>query len=422
MLINCFHLVRQTSLKEQKGKETMDRQTEIRLIKEVLAFKEKGETQYHESTQTHSIERYVSEAWFKREKEKLFLDSPIAIGVSSEIPNVGDYHAVEVINGLSLIMVRDKNQRIRVYANACRHRNARLVENGQSGCKKKFSCPYHAWTYNTEGELIGAPDFDRGFSDLDKKKLGLIEFDCKVANGIVFTHLNRDKKVPDSPLEDEIASGFDYLNLEKQVVYKRRSYVVKANWKILLEGGIEAYHYNVAHRNTLAPFFLGNLSTWESFGGPNLRMVLPKKPMLAARELPEEKWDMRQMANMIYNVSPSFLFLAQPDNISLIKTVPLSTGETRVEEVLLVDPPANGDSWSEEELTMHETNHNLVHKILNEDWVLGETIQANMESGAVSEIHFGRFESALTWFHEEYEKAMGIENGLLDENVIARIG
>lgn len=57
---------------------------------------------------------------------------------------------------------------------------------------------------------------------------------------------------------------------------------------------------------------------------------------------------------------------------------------------------------------MHETNHNLVNKILSEDWVLGETIQANMESGAVSQIHFGRFESALTWFHHEYEKAIGL--------------
>jgi phenylpropionate dioxygenase-like ring-hydroxylating dioxygenase large terminal subunit len=400
----------------------MDRQTEVRLIKEVLGLKAKGETQYCDKTQTHSIERYVSDAWFKREKERLFLDAPIAIGVTSEVPNTGDYLAVEVVNGLSLIIVRDQNEKVRVYANACRHRNARLVEIGSSGCKKKFSCPYHAWTYSTEGELVGAPDFDRGFSDLDKKKLGLIEFDCKVANGIIFTHLNRDKKVPENPLEEEIGKGFDYLNLENQVVYKRRSYVVKANWKILLEGGIEAYHYNVAHRNTLAPFFLGNLSTWESFGGQNLRMVLPKKPLMEAKNLPEEKWDIRQMANIIYNVAPLMLFLAQPDNISLLKIVPLSTGETRIEEVLLVDAPENGEEWSETELKMHETNHNLVNKILMEDWVLGETIQANMESGAVNEVHFGRFESALTWFHEEYEKALGIENGQLDENVIARKG
>jgi len=393
----------------------MDRSTEIRLIKEVLALKEKGETQYHEFTKTHSTERYISEAWFKREKDELFFGRPMAIGVANEVPNVGDFQSLDWFNGLPLLMVRDKGMQVRVYANACRHRNARLVESGSSGCRKRFSCPYHAWTYSTEGQLVGAPDFDRGFSDMDKGKLGLIEFNSRVVNGVVFVHLNQEEPLPENLLADEMASGFNYLNLEKLKVYKRRSYVVKSNWKILSEGGIEAYHFNVAHRNTLAPFFLGNLSTWESWEGMEMRMILPKKPILEANELPEAQWDMRKMANIIYSLAPSMLFLAQPDNVSMIKMVPLGPGETRVEELLLVDPPkSGGDSWSEEELKIHETNHNLVNVILTEDWVLGETIQANMESGAVKEIHFGRFESALTWFHDEYEKIIG-SNGSVSE-------
>ena len=122
---------------------------------------------------------------------------------------------------------------------------------------------------------------------------------------------------------------------ENQRVYKRRSYVLKCNWKILSEGGIEAYHYNVAHRNTLAPFFLGNLSTWESWGGRDMRMILPKQTMLEAKNMPEEQWDMRQFANVFYTMAPTMAILAQPDNVSLIKMVPLGPGETEVEEVLL---------------------------------------------------------------------------------------
>jgi len=309
----------------------MDRQTEIRLIKEILALKEKGETQYDEFTQTHSTERYISEEWFKREKEEMFFGRPMAIGIANEVPKVGDYQSLDWFNGLPLLMVRDKDRQVRVYANACRHRNARLVENGSSGCRKRFSCPYHAWTYSTEGQLVGAPDFDRGFSDMDKEKLGLIEFNSRVVNGVVFVNLNVDEPLPENLVADEMASGFNYLNLEKQEVYKRRSYVIKSNWKILSEGGIEAYHFNVAHRNTLAPFFLGNLATWESWDGMELRMILPKKPILEANELPEAQWDMRKMANIIYSMGPSMLFLAQPDNISMIKMVPLGLGETRIE-------------------------------------------------------------------------------------------
>lgn len=392
----------------------MDRQTEIRLIKEALALKAKGETQYHESMQTHSIERYVSDLWYQRETEKLFLDRPLAVGVANEVPNVGDYRTIDWINGLSLLMVRDQNNQVRVYANACRHRNARLVSTGESGCKKRFSCPYHAWTYSSEGELVGAPDFDRGFVGLDKKELGLIEYDSRVVSGVVYIHIDPDKKLPDEIVPEEIAKGFDYLDIEHLKVYKRRDYVIKANWKILTEGGIEAYHFNVAHKNTLAPFFLGNLSTWESWGGMDIRMILPKKPLLEAEQLPEEAWDMRKMANIIYSLSPSMLFLAQPDNVSIIKMVPLGPNETRIEEILLVDPPLDGsDQWSEDELKMHETNYHLVNHILMEDWVLGETIQANMQSGAVKEVHFGRFESALTWLHDEYEKAIELDDQLL---------
>lgn len=94
-------------------------------------------------------------------------------------------------------------------------------------------------------------------------------------------------------------------------------------------------------------------------------------------------------------------------SISLIKMTPLNKGETRIEEILLVAPSVNGGSnWSSEEEKPHETNHNLVNKILTENWVLGETIQANMEGGAVKYVHFGRFESALICFHEQYDKVL----------------
>lgn len=394
----------------------MDRKTEIRLIKQVLELKARGETQYHDSTRTHSTERYTSPELFQRENETVFRARPLAVGAANEVPEPGDYLALEWLGGVSLLMVRGKDNRVRVFANACRHRNARLVGNDESGCKKKFVCPYHAWTYDTEGRLAGAPGFERGFTGLDKKNLGLIEFPSRVVGGIVFIHPDRTQQVSEDVLAEEIRSGLHYLDIENQQVYKRRSYVVNANWKILLEGGIEAYHFNVAHKNTLAPFFLGNLSTWESWGGLNLRMILPKKPMLEAPRLPEDEWDMRKMANIIYILSPTVLLLAQPDNISLVRMVPLSAGATRIEEVLLVDRPKDGGAeWSENELKMHEANHNLVNRILMEDWVLGESIQANMQSGVVNDIHFGRFESALTWLHDEYEKVMNTH-----QEVIAR--
>lgn len=392
----------------------MDRKTEICLIKQALQLRAAGDTQCHDAVRSHSTERYTSPEWFTREREKIFRAQPLAVGTANEVPAPGDYLALDWLEGVSLLMVRGSDSQVRVFANACRHRNARLIANGESGCKKKFVCPYHAWTYDSEGNLAGAPEFERGFSGLDRERLDLVEFPSRVIGGMVFIHLDRSQQVPEDLLAEEMLSGLEYLDIERLQVYKRRSYVVNANWKILLEGGIESYHFNVAHKNTLAPFFLGNLSTWESWGGLYMRMILPKKPMLEAPCLPEADWDMRKMANLIYILSPTALLLAQPNNVSLLRMVPLSAGATRIEEVLLVDRPKNGTAaWSADELNMHETNHYLVNKILMEDWVLGENIQANMASGVVGEVHFGRFESALTWLHTEYARFMQLDDALI---------
>ena len=131
--------------------------------------------------------------------------------------------------------------------------------------------------------------------------------------------------------------------------------------------------------------------------------------MFSALDLPEDQWDIRQMSNLLYTFPPSMSLLAQPDNISVIRAVPLSPHETRIEEVLLVDPPQDGSSqWSPEELDLHEKNFNLVNHILWEDWVLMENIQSNMKSGLVKHVNFGRFEAALTEMHEQYERDLGI--------------
>ena len=384
----------------------MDRQTEIRLINEAIDLHKSGETQVSEAANSQSIERYVSDDWFELEKQRFFDRLPTPVAVVGEVPESGSYMAITGLNGRPLLITRDRDQQIRVFANICRHRNTRLVEEG-SGCRHRFTCPYHAWTYGNNGKLIAAPEFEKGgFDALGKDNLGLIEFDVKVVNGLVFIHPDPTKTLDDDFLPAEMASGMAFLHLESQKVYKKRDYVLNANWKVILEGGIEAYHYDVAHKNTLSPFFLGNLGTWESWG-PYMRMVMPKKPMLEAEQMPQEQWDIRTFANILYQLPPTLTLLAQPDNLSLIRAIPLSAHQTKIEEVLLVEPPADGsDQWSDDELKMHETNFNLVNKILSEDWVLGESIQANMKSGLVNEVHFGRFESALTDFNHHYMAAM----------------
>jgi hypothetical protein len=82
----------------------MDRQTEIELIKQALALKACGETQYHESTHSHSTQRYISADWFERENQAIFQSRPIAIAAACELPLPGDYLTLDWVNGVPLLL------------------------------------------------------------------------------------------------------------------------------------------------------------------------------------------------------------------------------------------------------------------------------------------------------------------------------
>ena len=86
------------------------------------------------------------------------------------------------------------------------------------------------------------------------------------------------------------------------------------NWKILVEGGIEAYHFKVAHAKTIGPHFMDNLSSYRSFG-PNLRSVLPRSTLTHLVEQPRQTWNLREHANLIYYFFPTSQLLVQQDHL-----------------------------------------------------------------------------------------------------------
>lgn len=377
----------------------MNRETEIRLIKECLELKGKNETQYADAADSVDVERYTSKSWFNQELDRIFSSSPLPCALSTELVNPGDYVAKKWIKNAPLLLVRDNQGKARAYANVCRHRASTLVEEG-TGCSKKFSCPYHAWTYDLEGKLVGAPHFAQGFPEQGMEEFGLTEFACRESHGLVFVHPNRSAAIEDNFLESEIAEDLKWLDLQNYYVHSRETKVWNFNWKIFTEGGIEAYHFNVAHKNSLAPFFLGNLSTWEMRGRRGMRMVLPKKVMLDAPNMSEEEWDIRAMANVLLTSFPTQTYLVQPDTIDQISIVPISPNQTEI-DISTLARRENSTGWSEEENAVCQKNHEISTHVLDEDFVIGERIQANIDSGVVDSLNFARFESALQVFHRE---------------------
>jgi phenylpropionate dioxygenase-like ring-hydroxylating dioxygenase large terminal subunit len=160
----------------------------------------------------------------------------------SRIPRAGDYFVYRC-GAESVIVLRDRNQVVRAFYNVCRHRGS-LICLESSGHAKALTCPYHGWTYDLTGRLIGASSMPL---DFDKQAHSLRPVHLQVECGLIF--LNFTDGVPPS-FDAFIARHRPFLaphDLGSAKVAVQRHYPTKANWKLVVENFLECYHCKPAH-------------------------------------------------------------------------------------------------------------------------------------------------------------------------------
>lgn len=190
---------------------------------------------------------YISEDFFKREVETIFMKVWNFIGREDRVPNPGDYAAFEFV-GVPIVLVRGRDKKVRAFSNSCRHRGAKVMQ-GDGNCTV-MSCPYHAWTYAIDdGRLIGAMEMDEteGFA---KKDFGLIELRLETWAGFLFINFDHEA----APLSDWLGDLPEVLasyNLETMVTTRRVEYDLDCNWKVYVENAMESYHVPTVHQQTL---------------------------------------------------------------------------------------------------------------------------------------------------------------------------
>jgi Rieske 2Fe-2S family protein len=111
---------------------------------------------YEQGARTMPREYYTSPDVLVEERERIFARHWNCVGRASRIARPGDY-IVRTIAGESLIILRDRGGEVRAFFNVCRHRGTRICREASGQFSETIQCPYHAWTYTTDGRLIGAP-------------------------------------------------------------------------------------------------------------------------------------------------------------------------------------------------------------------------------------------------------------------------
>ena len=200
-------------------------------------------------------ECYTSEKYMMIERERVFQDKWTVIGIGSSVPNPGDALPYNLL-GIPLIILRDKERKIRVFHNVCSHRGHKLLDKPCS-LKNLLRCPYHSWSYDLEGKLVATPHIGglniHESEKFEKSKSNLKEVRSKIWMDIIFININNNEIEFDEyvrPLEDrwlKFISKDDQNSLIYSRDYGYFNLDVKSNWKFAIENYCESYHLPWIH-------------------------------------------------------------------------------------------------------------------------------------------------------------------------------
>ena len=195
---------------------------------------------------------YTDPAIFEAEIERIFNTTWVWVAHDSELPNKNDW-ITTFVGRQPVIVNRDKAGVVRVMLNRCRHRGATICE-AKKGNAPGFVCPYHAWTYGTDGSLKGLP-MSKGYKDFDKSDYTLVNLRVESYRGLIFATFNEDAP----PLEEFLGRARPWIDLFLKQgggypvkVMGEHKFTFPGNWKIQLENTTDAYHFPIVHKSFLS--------------------------------------------------------------------------------------------------------------------------------------------------------------------------
>jgi phenylpropionate dioxygenase-like ring-hydroxylating dioxygenase large terminal subunit len=211
---------------------------------------------------------YTSEEFLAFERETVFAHEWLCVGRADRIPAVGDYFTATV-NGEVIIVARAKDGEVHAFSSICQHRGMQVVDGG--GNCTKFTCPYHLWSYDLTGRLLGAPAMERT-KDFDKKDFPLPPLAVELWQGFVFVHFDADP----APLAPTLASYVPFIEhygLDTAVCPGTFTLPdLPWNWKVMFENFNDGYHANKLH-HTIQDFCPSELAAFPVDWTPDSNVI-----------------------------------------------------------------------------------------------------------------------------------------------------
>jgi phenylpropionate dioxygenase-like ring-hydroxylating dioxygenase large terminal subunit len=298
---------------------------------------------------------YTSEQIHALELERIFAKEWVCPGLAADIPKAGDYLTFS-IGDQPILVLRGKDGVVRSFSNVCLHRMMPLAE-GRGSCGNKLVCPYHAWTYDTEGHVIGAGHMGGRDPLFDRKRYRLPELRTEIWQGWTYVTLNADAPAI-ADLLSPLLPVVGRYRMEGYIPVVHQDHVWKTNWKLLNENFMEGYHLPVAHKATVGAWFpvedtefpaeTYDAFTYQTFTkDENARYGRAH----ASNTTLDDKW---RHTSILPTIFPGHMYVLAPDHLWYLSLRPRGVGEVQLRFGVALAPEVHAalgdkrDTWVKE--------------------------------------------------------------------------
>ena len=397
----------------------MSRPLLVAMARHDLALAAHGDVELAPAVGTVPARHYVDPDRFALETGQIFRRVPLVLAFTAELAEPGDYKALDVAE-IPVLIVRGADGVVRSFINSCSHRGAQVVPEG-TGSARRFSCPYHAWTYDQQGALVGILDRER-FGAIDPGCHGLTALPTEERAGLVFVSLDAHHRAIDL---DSFLCGYDDVLADLALASCRvvgTQMIAGPNWKIAYDGYLDLYHLPILHKDTFGPS-IPNSATYFAWG-PHQRVTSPVvKATDVLLTVDEADWPTERLTTGVWTIFPhvSIASFDAGGRVYLVSQLfpGAEVGTSTTMQTFLHTKP-DGPGQTEK---VASTMALLHHVVQDEDYATGLRQQRGLRTGAKEHVMFGRNEGGGQRFHRWVDGLLATEDGdLADAFTTNRFG
>ena len=377
------------------------REEAMRMMRRLAGHVRNKTTDQAEGNWEEPVENYADEELFRAEVETLFKRIPLPLALTCEIPEKNSYKALVAV-GVPVVITRDAKGEVHAMLYVCRHRGALICAEG-IGSGRALTCPYHAWSYGMDGELKALYG-EATFGDFDKTKRSLVQLPCVEVAGLIFVCLTPGLEIDIDSWLGDFKPVLEALKLDEVHHFSTRM-MPGPNWKVVIEGYLEGYHFASLHPNTVFKTNLSNTAIFDGFGAHE-RVAFALRNLENNLNEGKEVDDLEPSANVgvINWIFPGMSFAGSwRERMTCALVLPTTkVGESMTEQRVLTRTPVTDENRHDLEV-FRDFFYDVTYE---EDYITGYGVQTGVGNLAGTTQIYGRNEPGVQYLHQTINRLM----------------